>query len=100
MKLRANRAVAIRVAAPPPLPPEQMLARGLEHHQAGRLAEAEQAYRRVVRAQSDQPDALHLLGVLALQQGRPADAIVQIRRAIESRPGGAVYHGNLGVALQ
>jgi predicted O-linked N-acetylglucosamine transferase (SPINDLY family) len=81
-------------------PVQQVLAQGLAHHQAGRLAEAEAAYRRVLQAQPEQPDALHLLGVLALQAGRPADAVTRIRKAVAQRPDSATYQANLGVALQ
>ncbi|MGE3271975.1 MAG: tetratricopeptide repeat protein, partial [Chloroflexota bacterium] len=45
------------------------LAEGLAAHQAGRLLQAERAYRAVLKRAPNQPDALHLLGVLTLQQG-------------------------------
>jgi predicted O-linked N-acetylglucosamine transferase (SPINDLY family) len=79
---------------------QQMLNEALQHHQAGRLDAATARYHDVLRAVSDQPDALHLLGVLALQQGRPADAVPLIERAVAARSDSAVYHGNLGVAYQ
>jgi len=46
-----------------------ILARALGHHQAGRLIEAEALYRELLAGQPDHPDALHYLGVLALQGG-------------------------------
>ena len=78
----------------------QLLTRAVQQHQEGKLDTAETLYWDVLRSIPEQPDALHLLGVLALQRGRPADAVIRIRRAVASRPGSAVYHGNLGVALQ
>ena len=42
----------------------------IEHHQAGRLAEAEGIYRQVLARFPDHTDALHLLGVLAGQTGQ------------------------------
>jgi Flp pilus assembly protein TadD len=41
-------------------------------HHAGRLAEAEAAYRQVLSAQPNQYHALHFLGVLKAQQGNMA----------------------------
>ena len=42
---------------------------GLEHHQAGRFAEAETIYRQILAANPGDADALHLLGILANQTG-------------------------------
>ncbi|MEE8428573.1 MAG: tetratricopeptide repeat protein, partial [Gammaproteobacteria bacterium] len=44
------------------------------HHQAGRLAQAEAIYRRILERQPDHADALQLLGMAAHQQGRHAEA--------------------------
>jgi tetratricopeptide (TPR) repeat protein len=71
----------------------------LQHHQAGQLAEAERIYRQVLAAQPAQKDALHLLGVLALQSGKPAIAVDLISRAIAIDPNFADFHWNLGRAL-
>ena len=78
---------------------EQTLQLALENHQAGRLPQAEQLYRQVLAADPRQPDALHLLGVLAQQSGKLDAAIQLISRAIAIRPD-AVYHTNLGEALR
>jgi len=75
------------------------LATAVELHQSGRLKEAEQAYRGALREDPRNPDALHLLGLLAHQAGdNPAGADL-IRQAIEIRGERAVYHFNLGVVL-
>src|SRR6185436_8688559 len=68
----------------------------LQHHQAGRLQEAEALYRNILRAKPDHADALHLLGVIAHQTGRHEMAVDCIARAIELNPAVAEYHGNLG----
>src|SRR5512146_3071008 len=39
----------------------------LKHHQAGRLTEADAAYREVLAADPDHVDALHLSGLIAYQ---------------------------------
>ncbi|NUB15942.1 hypothetical protein GAY28_27280 [Azospirillum brasilense] len=54
--------------------PAALVAAGLAHHGAGRLAEAESASRRGLADHPRPPDALHLLGALALQRGRPGEA--------------------------
>src|ERR1700730_1749613 len=69
-----------------------------EHHQAGRLREAELLYRQVLAQQPNHAESLHLLGVLAHQIGRPADAVELIHRAIALNPNAAFYN-NLGVVL-
>lgn len=81
----------------PPAGP--LLAQAVAHHQAGRLADAEAAYRAVLRHHPDQPDALHLLGVVAIQAGDAAAAIPLIERAIDRNGTVADYHDNLGSAL-
>ncbi|HEY0835853.1 MAG TPA: FkbM family methyltransferase [Azospirillum sp.] len=72
----------------------------LQHHLAGRLAEAETIYGRVLEAEAEQPDALHLLGVLAGQTGRLEMAADLIRRAIAANGAAADYHENLGNVLR
>ncbi|MFC0135689.1 O-linked N-acetylglucosamine transferase, SPINDLY family protein, partial [Massilia eurypsychrophila] len=68
----------------------------IAHHRAGRLQQAEAAY----AALPDSPDALHLLGVIASQQGDNAVAVQRITGAIGINPGQAAYHCNLGAAYQ
>lgn len=68
---------------------------GLQHQQAGRLSEAEAQYRQVLAAQPTHPDALHLLGLLALRAGDLARAETLIRQALQSAPTGAM-HNSLG----
>jgi tetratricopeptide (TPR) repeat protein len=72
---------------------------GFEHQKAGRLARAEAHYRRVLRRIPGHPDALHLLGVIALDQGHPHQAIRLITNALAIRPNLAQAHSNLGNAL-
>jgi Flp pilus assembly protein TadD len=59
---------------------------GQQLHMAGRLAEAEQVYRQVIAAMPRHAEALHALGALALQSGRPAVAETLISRAIGLKP--------------
>ena len=72
----------------------------VQHHLAGRLDQAETLYRRILRSHPEQPDALHLLGVVAHQRGQNAAAEALIRNAIRLSPRVPDYHNNLGNALQ
>lgn len=45
------------------------LAEALKLHQAGRLADAERIYRRILATRPDNFDSLHLLGVIFYQRG-------------------------------
>ena len=65
------------------------LAAALALHQAGQLAAAEAAYRRILGAAPEQPLALHLLGVLLLAAGRAGEAVGLLRQAETARPGNA-----------
>ena len=74
----------------------EALALAFEHHQAGRLAEAEQIYRQVLQAEPNQVDALHLLGVLARQVGKHEIALQYIGRAIALHANVASFHRSMG----
>ena len=74
------------------------LAEGVEHHRAGRLPQAEACYRRALAAQPDHPDGLHLLGLVALQVGRPDAAVELIGKAIKRHKQNPVYFFNFGNA--
>ncbi len=83
-----------------PLEPlDGLLAAALRHHQLGRPAEAQDLYERILEHRPRHADALHLLGVIALQRGESGRAAGLIREAIEVAPGAADYHNNLGLAL-
>ena len=70
------------------------------HQQAGRLHEAEKIYRQVLEHEPHQPDALHLLGLIALQVRQYPAAADCIRRAIAAAPQAAHFHNSLGLALR
>ncbi|CAO3435894.1 tetratricopeptide repeat protein [Azospirillum endophyticum] len=76
-----------------------MLTQAVAHHQAGRAAEAERGYRQVLSTDPHNADALHLLGVLALQAGRVDEAVTLIGKALAQAKGVADYWDNLGSAL-
>ena len=76
------------------------LENGIAHHNAGRLSEAEAVYRQILEGYPHQPGALHLLGLIAFQQGHPEDALDLIRQAIVASPLESVFHCNLGLILR
>lgn len=69
-------------------------------HRAGQLAEAEQAYRRMLTAWPDHPDATHLLGVLTSQTGHNDEALALLAHSLELKPGQATYHFNHAKVLE
>jgi Flp pilus assembly protein TadD len=76
------------------------IAFAVECHQKGQFAEAERAYRDLLCQNPDNPDALHLLGMLAHDTGQPSKALELITRAVRLRPDISYYHSNLGNVLQ
>ena len=76
------------------------LADAIAHHEAGRLAQAEAVYRQLLESEPKHVDALHLLGVLALQRGELARAGELIGRSLEHFPGNAHARFNLARVRQ
>lgn len=68
-------------------------------HREGRIGEAETTYRRVLAEQPDHAEALHMLGVVHLQNGRFDDALTHFNKAIALNGEDARYYNNLGNAL-
>jgi protein O-GlcNAc transferase len=74
----------------------------LDLHQTGRFAEAEELYRRILDADADNPQALHLCGLLIAQLGRLEEASELLGRAVLANPLAAdpqVNHGKVLRAL-
>ena len=69
-------------------------------HRAGRLAEAEPLYLAILHEVPAHFDALHLIGVVRQQQGRDAEAIAFIDRALALRPDNAAALSNRALSLR
>src|SRR5688572_28081775 len=69
-------------------------------HQSGRIEDAAAAYRAILAQNPNDPNALHLLGVTAMQSGRPTEAVDLISRAIAAQANVGTYHLNLAAALR
>jgi len=78
----------------------QTLQLAVQHHQAGRLSEAEKFYRQILAREPRQVNALHLLGVIAHQTGRHDLAVELIRQAAALAPKQPAIHSNLGEAYR
>ena len=72
---------------------------GVALHRQGDIAAAEAVYRRILDTEPDNPEALHLLGVIALQQGDAARAEQFIAKAVLRAPERGEFQRNLGLAL-
>jgi tetratricopeptide (TPR) repeat protein len=84
------------MSGPPTI--SQRLALAIEHHVAGRLADADVLYRGILEEAPQHAEALHLLGTLAHQSGNHWAAIDLIRRALAVKGPNAVWHSNLAAA--
>jgi tetratricopeptide (TPR) repeat protein len=62
------------------------LARAVGFHRAGNLDEAERLYRKVLKSDPRQGDALNLLGVIALSRGNAAEAFGHFEAACKALP--------------
>ncbi len=67
---------------------------------AGQLLEAEAVCRQILEARPNVPEAEHLLGVIAHQNGRLGEAIEHVKRAAKLAPHVALFHANLGEMLR
>lgn len=79
---------------------DEATAIALQHHQAGRLQEAESIYRQILGVQPANHAALHYLGLIALHVGQPQIAVDYMSRAVAIYPHEATYHNNLGEAYR
>lgn len=77
---------------------DQRIAEALGHYAAGRVREAVRLSIEVLTNEPEQADALHILGVVALDAGRAEQAIDLIGRALGRRNQDAIMHNNLGNA--
>lgn len=78
---------------------ENRLQTARQQHLAGQLHVAEPAYREILRERPQQPDALFLLGCLALQRGEHARAADLLEQAARLDPANADACNNYGLAL-
>lgn len=76
-----------------------LFAGAVRHHQAGRLLEAEDGYRRVLGLQAHRADVLFNLAVVLRQRGLLKEAADTYRQVVARDPNYAEAHFNLGNTL-
>jgi tetratricopeptide (TPR) repeat protein len=75
---------------------QQAIRVAVQHHQAGRLSEAEAIYRQVLAANPIDAAALELLGTLLAQKGDLRGGEDALRQSLRIAPTGATAYFNLG----
>ncbi|MGA8033262.1 MAG: tetratricopeptide repeat protein, partial [Casimicrobiaceae bacterium] len=78
--------------------PRGSIQAGIEHHVAGRLPLAEAVYRELLASAPDDFDVLQRLGAVCYEQGKAAEALPFMQRAVALRPDAHAAHANLGAA--
>ncbi len=86
------------VATPQPqqLSIEQAMLLATQHQAQGHLQQAEHLLRQILQVQPQHAFALHLLGIVAHQAGKPELAIELISQAVRHNGNVALFHANLG----
>ena len=77
----------------------EIFMRGFEFHKRGASEAALKLYQEVLYRDPNHADALHLSGVIALQNGQFTDAEALIRQSLNIKKTSPFAYGNLGVVL-
>ena len=80
--------------------PQAVLNQAIAFHQTGNLADAERLYLQLMTSAPRESAAPHLLGVVRAQQGRNAEALELIGKALEIRPDAPEMLSNYGNVLK
>jgi Flp pilus assembly protein TadD len=78
---------------------ERLIEEGRALLGAGNIAQAETCLRQALAESPELPEALHLLGVAAIQRGDLEQAVILIQRATIRKRSDPRYFDNLGIAL-
>ncbi|QPF91834.1 O-linked N-acetylglucosamine transferase family protein [Bradyrhizobium commune] len=80
--------------------PPDLLQLAIQHFNGGELTQAESLCRKLLKRQKGNPDAWHLLGVIAMRMGQTENAVAHIRTCTRLAPGNAAALCNLGLAYK
>ena len=79
---------------------QNLLAQGYQLHRAGKLKQAAQRYKSLLKASPQHPDALMLLGIVRYELGDPEQAVKHLSKAVKVAPSNPGVFFNLGLAQQ
>ncbi|WP_348944536.1 tetratricopeptide repeat protein [Chitinibacter sp. FCG-7] len=77
-----------------------LIEQGIACYHHGDVAQSRQIFEAVLQINPDDPDALHLLGVIARDEGQYQQGILLISRAIKVLPKEANFYNNLGICYR
>jgi protein O-GlcNAc transferase len=92
----ARRVEIGRAAKAASMPLAEALVLAEQHRRAGRLADAQAQCRSILQRWPEEPNAVHLLGLIAHQSGKIDEALGHLRHAVALAPDSALYCANLG----
>lgn len=75
---------------------DQAIELAASYMQSGNYEQATSLCTQILQAVPNDADALHFLGLMAANQGRPAEALPLLSRAVAARPVDFELHNNLG----
>ena len=78
---------------------QRLLASAIAHQQRAEYGDAARLYRQVLDLQPNQPEALHLLGLVMHQTGRTTEADELLQQSLARTPGNAGFHYNYARVL-
>jgi len=99
-RLRKKEAKKAAKPASTAAPLQALIDLAVEHHSAGRLADAERLYQQVLQTDANNAVVLHLLGALALQGGNALHAVELISKCLSAQPQFVEAHSSLGNAFK
>ncbi|MBK5930694.1 tetratricopeptide repeat protein [Halochromatium salexigens] len=79
---------------------DKALAQAADLHRAGKLEQAEKAYRRILRRRPSDARALYFLGIAVHQRRRPKEAVRHFRAALKGDANNPEMYRHLGLALK
>jgi Tfp pilus assembly protein PilF len=83
----------------PMLTASELFTQAVGEHRVGRLAEASVLYEEVLAIDTSHAGAMHYLGVIAHQRDEHHSAVEWIQRSLDTNPGNAAAHSNLGTGI-
>ena len=79
---------------------KELLAQAVDQHKAGRLADAEELYKRILHMDPTAADAWYLLGAMADEAGQSETALRYLDEALKLAPHNGQFYYSRGLALQ